>query len=54
MTWNDLLIEILNMSKEEREQLVRVSDNKMWAVETSSLVEELYNDPYNDIYLIYS
>jgi hypothetical protein len=54
MTWNDLLIEILNMSKEEREQLVRVADSKMWASDTSSLVEEVYNDPYNDIYLIHS
>lgn len=54
LTWNDLLIQILNMSKEEREQLVRVTDSKMWGLDNSSLVEELYSDPHNGNFLIYS
>ena len=46
MNWNDLLIEILNMTKEEREQPIYVSPNKEWADVDCDKVVEVYRPTY--------
>lgn len=52
-TYNDLLIEILNMTPEERKQDVMVTDSAMWASETAEKVGEVYHG-FSHIYLMKS
>lgn len=51
MNYNDLLIEILNMTPVERKQHVRFTDRQGWAEDTYKNVERVYKR-YGDLYLV--
>jgi len=50
-TYNDLLIEILNMTPEERKQDVMVTDSATWAPDVAVKVGEVYRH-FDDVYLM--
>jgi hypothetical protein len=53
MDWNDLLIEILNMTPEQRKKPVRYSSLSGWcASDVGVTCERLYTDQDGDIYLV--
>jgi hypothetical protein len=51
MDYNDLLIEILNMTPEERKQPVRFAEESVWASDTYKNVGSVCKN-YGDLYLI--
>ena len=52
-TYNDLLIDILNMTPEERKQDVMVTTSATWAPECADKVGEVYRH-FDDVYLLKS
>lgn len=51
MTYNDLLIEILNLTPEQRKQQVLFTDNRTFPAEVSRSVTQLYFN-FDEVYLL--
>jgi len=51
LTYNDLLIEILNMTPDERKQPVMFTDSIMWLPENAQNVGEIIRH-FGDVYLM--
>ena len=54
MTYEQLLLQILDMTPEQRKQLVRVTDNTMWADTNNNPVDEVWISSWNpnELYLV--
>jgi hypothetical protein len=54
MTYEKLLLQILDMTPEQRKQLVKVTDNTAWADESHKPVQEVWVTCWNpnDLYLV--
>lgn len=54
MTYEKLLLQILDMTPEQRKQLVKVTDNTAWADKSHDLVQEVWVTCWNpnDLYLV--
>ena len=47
MTYEKLLLQILDMTPEQRKQLVKVTDNTAWADEHHQRVQEVWVNPWD-------
>lgn len=52
MNYNDLLIELINMTPEERKQPVRFAKDSTWAIDTYQNVNYVHKSNYDGIFLI--
>lgn len=54
MTYEQLLLQILDMTPEQRKQPIKITDNTAWADESHKLVREVWVSPWrsNEPYLV--